>query len=108
MSITDEELAQELHAAWRETVKSGSPWDALDTTLRNGYFSQARVARWLLCPTSPEELRMERGKAAYEALRDALNLSRQWEQLEAHTQESYCKVADAVLVVHERQQSHGQ
>ncbi len=90
MSITDEDLAKELHAACCLDTGYGIPWEEISVESQRIYIAEARTARRLLCPPSPEDLRMERGNAAREAwLRGAdasENLSERW-----------CQAADAAI-----------
>lgn len=94
MTITDEELAR------RFATATGVIWDHTHAQARHDYIAMARTARRLLCPPSEEELRLERGKAACNAIvptsRD-LWTGPAWDKISQVAQEDWCIVADAVL-----------
>jgi len=52
---------------------------------------------------TPEQLRMERGEAAWEATK----APNRWESLNGDTQEAYCRIADAVLARKTEQDAEG-
>ncbi len=96
-TITDEELAAELknaHARYFAGVEVDE-WSEVGPAVAGWYLAEARTARRLLCPPTAEELRIERGRAAYETFYG----SRDWDHCEISgaSHRAWCRVADAVL-----------
>ncbi len=97
MSITDEDLAKQMFITFQAETEYLMRWEELGEIAQHLYIAYARTARRMLCPPSPEELRIERGKVLLNTLLDAGILALSWYGRPLEEQEALCNAADAVL-----------